>query len=204
MQFVRPSPVLVVMSALALVLVGYGYGEEQDPLIEGFKSVASHARAGDWGQAQEALPALEPALAEIRTVLDLDLAPPLREAIRTRSRQRLAEQLARLAYFAIRVKLESCRREELARYYAAKYRVEAARSYYQEMLAPSVRRDPGRGAPRDLEVHAAFAAARSALGRPGFLGRGVEPPDRAAFARAEQRLDAALRDAFPFLAEVNP
>jgi len=202
MQSLRASAVLVAMSAL--VLLGYGYGAEQDPLIEGFKSVASHARAGDWAESQSALQVLEPSLAEIRNVLGVDVGPALREAIRARSSEALAEQLARLAYLAIGVKLESCQREELAHYYAAKYRVEAARIYYMEMLAPSVRRDPAHGASRHLEIGAAFDAARSALGRPGFLGRGVEAPDREAFAIAVNRLTGTLRDAFPFLPEVRP
>jgi hypothetical protein len=81
------------------------------------------------------------------------------------------------------------------------YRVEAARSTYLELLAPAVR---ARGAAGHERVLAALEAAQSALGRPGFLGRGVLPPDAAAFIAAERELERALRSVFPFAPEVPP
>jgi len=202
MQSLRASAVRVALSTV--LLVGYGYGEAEDPLVAGFKHVVGHAREGRWSEAERELPELQPSLTEVATVLGVDLAPGLREAVAARSSGALAGQLARLASLAIQVKLESSRREELAQYYAAKYRIEAARGYYQEMLAPGVRSiDRERGTALHAEIEAALDAARGALGRPGFLGRGVVPPDRAAFDRAAERVTAALRNAFPVLSEVT-
>ena len=110
----------------------------------------------------------------------------------------------RTAHAAIALKFESSRREGFSDFYAAKYRVEAARTYYAELLAPAVRRrDLRAGADLHGRIWGRFDAARAALGRPGFLGRGAQPPDPAAFEQAARALDADLLVAFPFLEEVN-
>lgn len=183
---------------LAWLCTGYGYGPDQDPFVLAFKQLAADANAGRWAQADGGLAALEPSLAEIRVGLARDPEPALRQSLSARDPARLAEALLRLAHLAIALKLESSRREGLTQFYPAKYRVEAARSYYAELLAPAVRRrDPSGGLHE--RIWSRFDAARDSLGRPGFLGRGVEPPDVAAFERAARGLDADLRQVFPFL-----
>jgi hypothetical protein len=188
---------------LAWFCSGYGYGPDQDPFVLAFKQLAADARVGRWTQADAALAALGPAFAEIRSGLDLDPESELRGALARREPAAVATALLRLAHAAIALKFESSRRERLADYYPAKYRVEAARIYYAELLAPAVRRRDQAGGSRVHErIWSRFDAARAALGRPGFLGRGAQPPDATAFERAARALDADLREVFPFLEEV--
>src|SRR5262245_22700157 len=104
MPSLRTRAALIALSAFALL--GYGYGSEQDPLVEGFKRVAGQARQGSWTEAQRALELLAPPLAEVQRVLGPDLAPALRDAIRRHSDEALARELARLAHLGIRVKFE--------------------------------------------------------------------------------------------------
>jgi hypothetical protein len=190
---------------LAWLCTGYGYGPDQDPFVLAFKQLAADANAGRWARADAPLAALAPAFAEIRSGLARDPEPALRRALAQRDPAGVATALLQLAHAAIALKLESSRREQLAEYYTAKYRVEAARSYYSELLAPAVRRRDRSGAGGLHErIWARFDAARAALGRPGFLGRGAQPPDLAAFERAARGLDADLREVFPFLEEVIP
>jgi hypothetical protein len=188
------------MIGAAWLCTAYGYGPDQDPFVLAFKELAAHARSGRWAAADAALVQLAPALAEIHTQLARDPGPDLQRALAQRDPEALAPALVRLAQAAIALKFASSRREQLSDYYASKYRVEAARSYYAELLAPAVRR-------RDPALHeriwSRFDSARAALGRPGFLGRGSEPPDLAAFERAAREIDADLREAFPFLEEVT-
>ncbi len=194
-----------MLAALSLALAAYGYGPEEDPFVRGWKLVAAAANDRRWAQAELERAQLDPALAEIRTGTGSDPGPPLDAALRARDAAGLARSLTTLAWLAIDWKLESSRREVLAQYYAAKYRVEAARGYYAELLAPALRR---RDDPRFAQLHASvwqgFDDARAALGRPGFLGRGVAPPDLAAFDAARRRIREALREVFPFLPEVSP
>jgi hypothetical protein len=189
---------------LEWLCTGYGYGPDQDPFVLAFKQLAADARAGRWAQTGASLTALAPALDEIRTGLGRDPGSELRGALERRDPPAVATALLRLAHAAIALKFESSRREGLREYYTAKYRVEAARSYYAELLAPAVRR---RSAPGASGVHeriwSRFDAARAALGRPGFLGRGAQPADLVAFERAQRELDADLREVFPALQEVT-
>jgi hypothetical protein len=187
---------------VSLVLGGYGYGAEQDPLVEGFKRLAAHGQAGSWEQARAPLAALAPSAQEIAAALGADPQPALQSAVEQRDRAALARALTALGYLAIRLKLASSTREGLSDYYAAKYRVEAARSYYMELLAPAVLRQL-RGRALHERIWEGFDAARAALGRPGFLGRGTEPPDLPRFERASEQVAAALREAFPFVSEVD-
>lgn len=193
------------LAVVALALCGYGYGPEEDPFVRGWKLVAAAANDRRWAQAELERRQLDPAVAEIRAGLGRDPGAPLDAALRARDAAGLARSLTALAWLAIEWKLESSRRESLAQYYAAKYRVEAARGYYAELLAPALRR---RGDARFAALHArawqGFDDARAALGRPGFLGRGVEPPDPAAYDAARARIRDALLEAFPFLPEVSP
>jgi len=193
-------------AALALLLTSaYGYGPEQDPFVEQAKRLVSEAREGRWTEAERALAELTPVLREISRVLGVDAEPELAAAVRGRDPGALAHAYVRLAYLAIRVKFVSSQAEGLERYYAAKYRNEAARSYYAELLAPAVRRhDAQRGTSHHAAIWSGFDAARDALGRPGFLGRGRESPDVEAFARAGAAIGTELREVFPFLSEVQP
>jgi hypothetical protein len=190
--------------AAALLCTAYGYGPDQDPFVLAFKQVAAEGRAERWSQAAQGLDTLAPSLAEIRAVLGRDPEPELRRALASRDQAGLARALLRAAHAAIALKLESSRREQLSDFYASKYRVEAARTYYAELLAPAVRRrDQRAGADLHGRIWGRFDAARAALGRPGFLGRGAQPPDLVAFEQAARALDADLLVAFPFLEEVN-
>ncbi len=167
--------------------------------------MAAAANERRWAQAELERGGLEPALGELRAGLGRDPGAALDAALRARDAGKLARALTGLAWLAIDWKLESSHRESLSEYYAAKYRVEAARGYYAELLAPVLRR---RSDERFEALHArvwqGFDSARAALGRPGFLGRGVEPPDPAAYDAARGEIRAALREAFPFLSEVSP
>lgn len=204
MSSARMAVLRTALIGSAWLCTGYGYGADQDPFVLAFKQLAAAARAGRWAQAEAELAPLAPAFAEIRAGLARDPEPELRGAIAQRDPPAVAAALLRLAHAAIALKLETSRREQLSEYYAAKYRVEAARTYYAELLAPAARR---RSSASAGDVHqriwSRFDAARAALGRPGFLGRGAEPPDLAAFERAERELDADLCEVFPLLEEVT-
>lgn len=200
----RNRAVRGALIAAAILCTAYGYGPDQDPFVLAWKQLAAEARAERWSQAAGALTALGPALAEIRSGLERDPEAELRRALDARDQAALARALLRAAHAAIALKFESSRREALADFYAAKYRVESGRSYYSELLAPAVRRrDQRAGTDLHARVWSRFDAARAALGRPGLLGRGAQPPDPAAFERAARALDADLREAFPFLEEVR-
>jgi len=193
-----------VAIAAVLLCTAYGYGPDQDPFVLEFKRLAAEGRAERWSQAAQALAALAPALAEIRSGLGRDVEAELRAALAQRDQPGLARALLRTAHAAIALKLESSRREGLADFYAAKYRVETARSYYAELIAPAVRRrDQTSGSDVHGRVWSRFDAARAALGQPGLFGRGAQAPDPAAFASAARALDADLRELFPFLEEVR-
>ena len=195
----------LALAFAALLLLAYGYGAEQDPLILDFKLVAAQARSGRWDQAKQSLAKLQPHLAEVRQVLGISLSEPLADALEQRDRPQLARTLTTFAFLEIELKFESSRREQLERYYRAKYRVETARTTYMELLAPAVRRHDARhGSELHAQIWAGFDAARAALGSPGFLGRGIEPPSREEFEAATAEVTAALTEAFPFLIEVKP
>jgi hypothetical protein len=189
----------LAIALLASALCAYGYGPEQDPFVAAWKRVAADANQGRWAEADAAARELEPGLAELEAGLGWKPRVPLRTSLEARDARALARELTAAACAAVLWKLEASRRAGLEDYYAAKYRVEAARSTYLELLAPTVR---ARGAAHHERVLAALAAAQAALGRPGFLGRGVRPADAAAFAAAERELETALRSVFPFAPEV--
>lgn len=194
-----------VLLCVGWLLSGYGYGPDQDPLLTRFKLVAAHAHAGRWEEARDASLGLAPALDEIAATFGLDLGPRLQQSLRDRDAGALARHLTSLAYLSVELKLESSRREELSRYYEAKYRIEAARSYYAELVAPLVRRhDRNTGSDAHRRIWSGFDDARAALGRPGFLGRGVAPPDRDAFEAAANEITNGFREVFPFLPEGVP
>jgi hypothetical protein len=193
--------------ALALVassLCAYGYGQEQDPFIAAWKLVASQANQGRWAEARDAAPALDPGLEEIEAAFGWKLRAPIAAALEAGDSRTLARELTVAACGAILWKLEASRRLKLGDYYAAKYRVEAARTLYAELLAPAVRhQDATRGGRSDERVVAGLARAQASIGRPGFLGRGGVPPDAPAYSEAEFEIEAALRAVFPFVPEVK-
>jgi hypothetical protein len=189
---------------VASALCAYGYGQEQDPFIEGWKQVASQANQGRWAEARAAAPTLDAGLDEVDAAFGWKLGPPIAAALEARDARTLARQLTVAACGALIWKLEASRRADLSDYYAAKYRVEAARTLYAELLAPAVRhQDATRGGRSDARIVAGLARAQAALGRPGFLGRGGAKPDAPAYAAAELEIEAALREVFPFVPEVK-
>jgi hypothetical protein len=194
----------IALALAASALCAYGYGQEQDPFIAAWKLVASQANQGRWDEARAGAPALDAGLSEIDAAFGWKLDPPIAAALAARDARGLARQLTIAACGAVLWKLEASRRAELADYYAAKYRVEAARTLYAELLAPAVRhQDATRGAHSDDAVVAGLARAQASLGRPGFLGRGGTKPDAPAYAAAALEIEAALRAAFPFVPEVK-
>jgi len=194
----------IALALVASALCAYGYGQEQDPFIAAWKLVASQANRGRWTEARDAAPALGTGLEEVDIAFGWKLAPPIAAALEARDSRTLARDLTVAACGAILWKLEASRRANLADYYAAKYRVEAARTLYAELLAPAVRhQDATRGGRSDERVVAGLARAQAAIGRPGFLGRGGVPPDAPAYAGAALEIEAALRAVFPFVPEVK-
>ncbi len=180
---------------------GYGYGPDQDPFVLAFKTVAASARDGRWEEAQRSAEQLEAPQVEIEQTLGASRRAQLRRASARRDAAALAGELTTLAYLQILLKLHSSQREGLDKYYPAKYRIEAARGYYLEMLAPAVRKaDAQRGSSFHSTILAAFDDARAALGSPGFLGRGRTDPEPERFARAAGTIERTLRGIFPSLA----
>ena len=161
MRRAGPRAVAIRHIALAVVvsaLCAYGYGQEQDPFIGAWKLVASQANQGRWAEARSAVPGLDPGLAEIDDAFAWKLAPPIAAALEARDARALARDLTVAACGAILWKLEASRRADLRDYYAAKYRVEAARTFYAELLAPAVRhQDATRRARTDERIIAALA-----------------------------------------------
>ncbi|MEX2207153.1 MAG: hypothetical protein WEF50_13070 [Myxococcota bacterium] len=194
----------IALALIASALCAYGYGQEQDPFIAAWKRVASQANQGRWTEADDAAPALDPGLDELDAAFAWKLRAPIAAALDARNSRALARELTVAACGAILWKLEASGRANLADYYAAKYRVEAARTLYAELLAPAVRhQDATRGGRSDERIIAGLARAQAAIGRPGFLGRGGLPPDAPAYAEAALEIEAALRAVFPFLPEVK-
>lgn len=202
-------PRIAVFRRFALALIAsaccaYGYGQEQDPFLESWKLVASQANQGHWVEAVPAAIGLDPGLAEIERGFGWSLRPGIRSALGSRDAGALARELTVAACGALLWKLEASDREGLADYYAAKYRVEAARTIYTELLAPAVRhQDATHHGHSHQGIWDRLERARAALGRPGFLGRGRVPPDAPSYTAAEREIESALRAAFPFLPEVK-
>lgn len=193
--------------ALALVstlLCAYGYGQEQDPFVDAWKLVAAQANQGRWVESRSAAHALEPGLIEIEAGLGWPLRAPIDAALAAKNPRALARELTVAASGAVIWKLEASRRADLSDYYASKYRIEAARTFYEELLAPAVRHhDATRGTHVHARIFEALAQAQAALGRPGFLGRGVVPADVPAYTAAELALESALHATFDFVPEVK-
>src|SRR5512147_1711495 len=126
------------IALLACLLCAYGYGSEPDPFIEAWKKVAASANQGRWAEASAASQALAPGLAELDAGLGGKLAEPMRASLEKRDPQALARELTRAASGVVLWKLEASRRAGLDDYYTAKYRVEAARTAYLELLAPAL------------------------------------------------------------------
>jgi hypothetical protein len=194
----------ITLALAASVLCAYGYGQEQDPFIGAWKLVAAQANQGHWDEARADSRALDPGLTEVENGFGWPLRAPIADALAARDARALARELTIAACGELLWKVDASRRAGLADYYVAKYRVEAARTFYTELLAPAVRH---QDATRSESVHEriwnGLDRAQSALGRPGFLGRGVVPPDVQAYSQAELEVEAALRAAFPFVPEVK-
>lgn len=194
----------IALASVAVLLCAYGYGEEQDPFIGAWKLVASQANQARWDEARQAVPALVPGLTEIEAGFGWSLRAPIDRALASRDTRSLAHELTIAACGALLWKLEATRRAGISDYYAAKYRVEAAGTIYSELLAPAVRHQDATRHERFHErVFEGLDRARAVIGRPGFLGRGVVPPDVQAYAAAEREIETALRAAFPFVPEVK-
>ena len=194
----------IALALAAVALCAYGYGQEQDPFIDAWKLVASQANQGRWDDARAAGRELEPGLVEVEGAFGWSLRAPIGAALAARDARTLARELTVAACGALFWKLESSGSEGLTDYYAAKYRVEAARTIYAELLAPAVRhQDATRGGRAHERVLTGLSQAQAALGRPGFLGRGRVAADAPAYAAAELEIEAALRAVFPFLPEVK-
>ncbi len=194
----------IALASVAALLCGYGYGQEQDPFIGAWKLVASQANQSRWDEARAGAPGLVPGLSEIEAGFGWSLRGPIDAALAAHDARALARELTIAACGALLWKLEASRRAQLSDYYAAKYRVEAAGTMYSELLAPAVRhQDATRHERFDARIREGLDHARAAIGRPGFLGRGVVPPDAQAYVAAEREIETALRAAFPFVPEVK-
>jgi len=194
----------IALALAASALCAYGYGQEQDPFIGAWKLVAAQANQGHWDEARAAAHGLDPGLTEVEGGFGWPLRVPIAKALAEKDARALARDLTVAACGALLWKLDASRRTGLADYYVAKYRVEAARTFYTELLAPAVRhQDATRREAVHDRVWQGLAHAQEALGRPGFLGRGVVPGDLHAYLEAELEVEAALRAAFPFVPEVK-
>jgi hypothetical protein len=192
---------LLKLALLAVLCSGYGYGPDQDPFVLAFKTVAASARDGRWEEAQRSAQQFEGSLVEIQQALGANRRSQLSRSLARRDAAALAGELTTLAYLQILLKFHFSQSEGLDKYYSAKYRIEAARGYYLEMLAPAVRKaDAQRQGRFHATILPAFDDARAALGSPGFLGRGRTAPEPERFAKAARTIERTLREVFPSLA----
>lgn len=198
MPWIRRGAKAAAACALSLLLflpgaahARYGYGEKEDPLLNGFPEAVAAAREGKWDDAAKALAKIEPVAAEIRRSGAPDPWPAVLEAAAGKDVAALGRRLAVITVGAIRLRLRSNLDEGFRAQGAARDRVRAAETYYERLLSGNVRKRSPRA---DAAVRAGFADAFRAVGSPGFLGAGGTPPDRDAYARAMKTVVGLLEE----------
>ncbi|MGE3163917.1 MAG: hypothetical protein AB7O52_03360 [Planctomycetota bacterium] len=156
----------------------YGYSREDDPLVTGVKKVIGFARDADWDRATAAAHELKPQVAELTRDLGVDLAPDIEATLAARDATRIAYVLTHLVFQALRQKLLSNLREELAKHVTARARLDAVQFYYETILSATVRRaDKAQRTEHHRRILELLRELRGTLGSPGLFGVGEKPPD---------------------------
>lgn len=162
------------------------------------------ARNGEWDAVAHEVDALAWQFEELRTDLRVELEKGFRAAVAKRSTSDLALEVGSLTYFSIVQKFHWNHKEELSNYVRSKSRVDAARSYYEEILAIGVRnRDRLTKTDYHEETLAAFDKLRKSLGSPGLFGINARSPSVDDFKAGERAVLARLRRVYPQVKEIE-
>lgn len=179
--------------------LGYGYAEEEDPLIKTFKAVILYGRQADWPKVATAVNSISDRIIDIHKIFKTDLHPMIEHAIQHQDFQTLANQMANLVFFAIREKFYYNQQERLEIFVRSKVRLRLAEEYYLKLLAGNVREYDIRHKTRLHEgIYARFVKARDTLGSAGFLGTGAVKPKVKDFETLTKEIEALLLQAFPY------
>jgi len=177
--------------------LGYGYTREEDPLLKGVKRAILHARLNQWEKVEEDVERLSWQVEELREDIQVDIGPLLQKVVASRDLKELGKGLLNLVYLALIQKFFWNQKEKLTRYIPAKARLYSAEIYYQEILAPTVRRyDARTGKNLHREITERFKSLPKTLGSPGLFGMGARPPDLESFQRLAREIEDRLNEIF--------
>lgn len=191
--------VVSVIIPLAFFLLGYGYTREEDPLLKGVKLAILHARKNQWDKVKEDIEKLSWQVEELRGDIKVDIAPLLQETIGRQDLDEFAKGLLNLVYLALVQKFFWNQKESLSRYVPAKARLYSAETYYQEILAPTVRQYDFRMEKNfHRQITDFFKHLPNALGSPGLFGLGAKAPDLRTFNQLTREIEERLKGIFPY------
>ena len=208
----RPSPLVVLLVMLLAALLpnaveaqGYGYARAEDPLIVQVKAALSAAKEGSYDRVDTTLEALAPFVREVEEGLGVDVGKRLRAARKSKQHQVFGFALCELVYHQVRWKLEANLAEKLSTPTRSRARIEAARSYYEEILSLVVKlADSKHRTEHHTRILADFAAIRSTVGSEGLFGVGAKDPDPSEYRTLGSAIIDRLESIFPQWARPRP
>ena len=178
---------------------GYGYTQEEDPLVKSFKAVISCARDADWPKVTAEINAIADRIEDIHKIFKVNLKPRIDQSIRSQQFQSLANQMANLAFLGLCEKFYYNNREGLEIFVRSKVRLRLAEEYYTLLLSGNVRGYDARHKTHLHEdIYSRFVTARETLGSAGFLGAGAVKPNLHGFKVLTKEIETLLLKVFPY------
>jgi hypothetical protein len=176
------------------------YKRGQDPLILCVKRIALGARQSKWDEVLAEAKRLDWQFQELRRDLKVDVEKEFLAAVASQSMNALSREVSRLLYHAIEQKLYWNEVEELKPFSRAKSRLDATLYYYEEVLAPGVKRyDEVNKKAEHLRILEVFTELRRSCGSPGLFGLQARPPELDSFRHFHGKLQGILQEVYPHL-----
>lgn len=186
---------------------GYGYMQDEDPLIKGFKAIILYGRQDNWQKVTAEVTSINDRFTDIYKVFKIDFKSQIDRAVQLKDFQTLANKMANVVFLAIREKFYYNHQEKLEIFIRAKVRLRLAEEYYVTVLSGNVRDYDVRHKTNLHEsIYNKFVKVRDTLGSMGFLGAGALKPDVKEFETLTKEIEALLLKAFPYFeaGEKNP
>lgn len=178
---------------------GYGYMQDEDPLIKVFKAIILYGRQDNWPKVTAEVTSINDRFTDIYKIFKIDFKLQIDRAVQRKDFQTLANKMANVVFLAIREKFYYNHQEKLEIFIRAKVRLRLAEEYYVTVLAGNVRDyDVRHKTGLHESIYKKFVKARDTLGSMGFLGAGALKPDVKEFETLTNEIEALLLTAFPY------
>lgn len=170
----------------------------EDPLVLAFMQALAASKEGQWGEAEEIILDLSPALKIYAKEFGPDLSQVLQKTAKDKNPGEMAKTFAHVIFLGMKDNFSAAIKERLSNYENAQKYTETSRLYYERVLAGNIKRkDPSV----HEEIMRRFEQVQLAIGSVGVLGEGKIDPDPQKFTTAAKTIESSILKIYTYFSQ---